>query len=251
MSLEAEQAVVAAMLQSDRGYEQVSQSLVADDVTDSACQLIFEAVSKLREAGRRVDAIVVAPILDRSNEWPIEFNPFEYIDGLWQAAHGYPIVEEYIKILLDKRVQRQLLKLCAQVSELAYDNELLPENKIAAVHELVAPLAGQSNAGFTAYTQATKEAIVEIERVFNSGDGLIGHSTGFKNLDDVCAGFEGGDLVVLAGRPAMGKTAFALNLGHNVSLEGQVQIFSLEMPKAQMAKRTLAALSKVPLKKNT
>ena len=249
MSLEAEQALVASAVESAEAYDVISSVVEPDDFTDDVQRCVWDACRAMREAGRAVDVVILGAFLDRSERWRnlMVGGGVEYLSELTNAARGLGAVTSYTEIVRNASVTRKLLEYCSKIADVAYSSDIDSDAKIGEAHALLTPLGDGVPDGFVGYKEAVKEAITDIINLVNSGGGLSGLSTGFSVIDSMTAGFQDGDLIVLAARPSMGKTALAMNIANHVAREHQVQVFSLEMSSAALATRSLSSLSSVNL----
>lgn len=240
MSLEAEQAVVASCLDSAASYDLAAGELTLEDFTDERMRLMYELVSKLRDAGRSIDEITVAAVLSKSARWAQTGmdDPLQYVSSLMSLSGSFVAVKEYIRILRAATVARQLVECCAAIYEITKEAGLSAEEMLSRAAQTI-PMPTDSD-GVVTYRQAAMSALEMIERV--QAGGLLGVSTGLPNLDALIMGFEPGTLNVLAGRPSHGKSLYGMDFAHSAALSGPVQVFSMEMTAANLAMRGIASL---------
>lgn len=243
MSLEAEQAIIAGMIATDQVYDAAVEQLRADDFTDSRMRLLFELVTKLRDMNRVPDTITLAAACSKSQRW-IQTgldDPLAYIDALSDLSRTFHATNDYIRMVKAASVARLLVTYCSEVYTLTQDTDLDGDEMLAQAHQLLPSI---DNAGGTvSYLDAAKAAVAQISR--RSDGGMMGVPTGLSNLDHLILGWEPGTLNILAGRPSMGKSLYAMDFAHSAAKVGAVQVFSLEMTAANLATRGLASIGSV------
>lgn len=240
MSLESEQAIVASCLTSAASYDLAAAELTALDFTDERMRLMFELISKFREAGRGVDEITVAAALTKSVRWAQTGtdDPLAYVSDLASLSSSFIAIKEYVRIMRAATVSRQLVECCASIYELTKESTLTAEDMLSRAAQMI-PMPTDSD-GVVTYRQAAMSALEMIQRV--QAGGLLGVSTGLPNLDELIMGFEPGTLNILGGRPSHGKSLYGMDFAHAAALAGPVQIFSMEMTAANLAMRGIASL---------
>lgn len=244
MSLEAEQAIVAGCIESERTFDTVAEALVPSDFSDPHCRLLFELVAKMRDAGKPVDSISMSVYLGRSARWSTleSADPVAYVEALVACSSSFFLVPRYIEIVKSAATARTLLDYCSEIAELAYDTSLTAEEKIAKAQAAMPQSAGDGG-GFVSYYEAGKAAVEEISR--RSSGELLGVSSGMSNVDEMTGGFEPSTLTILAGRPSHGKSLYGMQWAEAAAKTGPVLMFSLEMSAANLAMRGLSSLGSV------
>lgn len=240
-AVDVEEAVIGAML--------VEPACVADAVGELSstsfyapkCRMIFEAIRKLEEAHESIDLITVSQQLKKDKHLEdIGGNPAlaELSMRIGAAAH----VERYIQILKEKDIQRKLITASYEIQKEAYDESVDVEDLIVNAQSWVFD-AVQDNMrnDVEEIGHVINEAIGRIQKLQESGSRYSGVRSGFKSLDDITMGFQPSDLIILAARPSVGKTAFVVNVARNAAVDYNtpVAIFSLEMPSVQLATRMM------------
>lgn len=246
-SMEAERGVLNAVLLDSDAYDLVADHLHARDWYSESHQQIWEALGALRGRGSGIDTTTLREELVARQRLQAVGGD-EYLIELTNTIPVVAHVEEYAKIIRDRAVLRELITTCHRIAGEAYDG--VPDN--------VLDFIDRAEARVMAVTQArraseTNEHIASIARrtyaaindAATSG-GVTGTKTGFRVVDEMTLGLAAGDLVIVAARPGMGKTAFAMNVARNVAQsEGPVQVFSLEMPRDQLVRRLQAAEGRI------
>lgn len=245
MSIEAEQAVVVAAMSSAEQYDTVSQALSSADFTDELSRVVWDSISALREAGRDVDIVTLSAFLDGSYRWQsLQLGPsVNYISALVEAGRSFEAALVYADIIRQAAIKRRLVAYAEAIKELAHAPDMSADDKLSEVHTMLAPLTEGVPDGFVSYKEAAVEAVDSILAIVDSGGGLSGLSSGYGALDSLTAGFQESDLIYVGARPSMGKTVLGMNIANHVAKTGSVLVFSLEMPKKALAKRTIASLA--------
>jgi replicative DNA helicase len=254
-SLQAEQAIVAALLLAPADtFITVADKLSPEKFYDTFCRAVFEKSFELLSAGGIADTVVLSAVLE--GVVPLEQNEIQ--DKLAAICREHPVssnVEAWSEVISRKAAERALATAGQRMLDMAYVQDISPEAKLSESVSLLneaSNLSVQKRTGIsTAEMVAATVAMVEENSL--KGDGVSGLSTGIDDLDKLTAGLQNGDLIIVAGRPAMGKTSFALTVAHaiagNVDYEMRryVQLFSLEMGKTQIGMRWIAVDKDVPI----
>ena len=251
-SLEAEEAVLGAVLVNPASIGRIVEFLKPESFYKPAHKLIYEAILDLYKKNEPIDIVTVSEHL-RYNEELENAGGRAYINDLALNVVTTANVEFYAKIIQEKEIKRALINAGSEIVAMSYENE---ETDIVldSAQKLIFNIAAERNSNDLIPIQDLVVASYEqIEDRFNNKDDLVGVTTGFYDLNALTSGLQNSDLIILAARPSMGKTAFALNLAQNVALQGKkaVAIFSLEMPKQQLTKRMLCAEAEVDTQRIT
>ncbi|MDB4826678.1 replicative DNA helicase [Gammaproteobacteria bacterium] len=247
---EAEQSVLGGLLVDTRRWDEVADLVKSDDFYLRAHKEIFLAVKTLQEGGHPVDVVTTSEWL--KNKGTLEQSGgLAYLGELANRTPGTTNVTAYARIVRERSVLRALLDAAAAISDKAYqpeglDTEALIDFAEKAVFS-ISDSDRRSLAGFQDIQGLLTQAVDRIEELFQSGAGITGVSTGFKDLDNLTSGLQESDLVVIAGRPSMGKTSLAMNLAENAAVGSKlpVAVFSMEMPGQQLAMRMLSSLGRI------
>ncbi|KEO81329.1 replicative DNA helicase [Tumebacillus flagellatus] len=241
--IEAEQAVLGAVMLEADAIVTVQEMLSVPDFYRKSHQLIYEAILQLAESGEPVDVVTVSKMLSDNGQIE-EIGGVAYLANLANSVPTAANVDHYASIVKEKSVLRRLINTATKIAATGYQggdvNEMISdaEKRIMEISQ-----AGSINKGFTQIKDVLLDTFERIEFLYNNRGGVTGISSGYPDLDRMTNGFNRSDLIILAARPAVGKTAFALNLATNVAARaGQtVAIFSLEMGKEQLVQRILCA----------
>ena len=238
--------------QGQEAWDKIADVVVEQDFYRNDHSLIFRAIEKLVERNSPRDAVTVSEYLESVGDIA-ETNGLSYLVELVEQTPSASNVVAYAKIVRERSVLRQLISTCNGVADLAYR----PEGRQVAdildtAESRMFSIADQTNRAGSGLTkvgdimQVTKE---KLEILGQNPSALTGVSTGYKDLDTITSGLQRSDLIIIAGRPSMGKTSFAMNIVENVALTQQlpVAMFSMEMPGEQLCMRMIASLSKIEL----
>ncbi len=249
---EAERAVLGGLMLETHRFDTVIQVIKENDFDGKDHQIIFQSMSELVEENKPLDPLTVSEKLDNKNSLN-KVGGKDYLIELATSTPSAANLEAYAEIIRQRSITRKLMKANSDISELisnpqGQDGATLldkAESMIFALNDET-NLNDQNLQSMRELIPSTMDRLHELS---NKSDGLIGSSTGFKDLDNKLQGLQKGDLVVVAGRPSMGKTSFAMNIAENVLLDddsnGAVLIFSLEMPGESLTTRLLSGMTKL------
>lgn len=247
-SIEAEEAVLGAILSNPACIGRVIEHLTPESFYKPSNKSIYKAAVELYKKNDPIDIVTVSELLRDRDELE-KSGGRAYINDLALNVTTTANVEYYAKIIRDKEVKRALISAGSEIVTDAYENDdtdIVLDNAQKRIFDI----ASEKQTGdLTHIKDLVVESYEEIEERFNNHTDLTGVTTGFYDLNDITSGLQKTDLIILAARPSMGKTAFALNLARNVAIEGKkpVAIFSLEMSKQQLVKRLLCAEAEVEM----
>ncbi len=252
-SQEAEQAVLGALMIDHRAWERVSDRLISKDFYRHDHQLIFKAMTDLAERNQPFDVITVAETLKMRQQLDSVGNE-GYLFELAQNTPTAANVSAYADIVRERAILRQLISVGTDLVEKAYQvSDMDSKELLDAAEHQVFQIAEQHSreSGPVNISTLLARTVDRIDDLYRSGNTLTGLSTGFTDFDRMTAGLQKGDLIIIAGRPSMGKTSFAMNIAENVAIKSQkpVLIFSMEMPAESLTMRMLSSLSRVDLSK--
>ncbi len=252
-SLEAEQAVLGGLLIDSEALDRVADLLTRDDFYADAHRLIFEHIEKLSNAGNAVDVITLSEALDAMQKLDY-VGGLAYVGALAQNVPTAANIRHYAQIVRDRSVLRQLIGSAGKIADNAYNplgksaTEVLDEAEATILN--IADQGSRGQKQFVEIKEALGHVVDRIETLYQRDDpsDVTGVPTGFSDLDLMTSGFQEGDLVIVAGRPSMGKTALALNIGEYVAVEKKlpVAVFSMEMSSTQLAQRMIGSVGRIP-----
>ena len=249
---EAERAVLGGLMLETHRFDTVIQVIKENDFDGKDHQIIFQSMSELVEENKPLDPLTVSEKLDNKNSLN-KVGGKDYLIELATSTPSAANLEAYAEIIRQRSITRKLMKANSDISELISN----PQGQDGAslldkAESMIFALNDETNLN-DQNLQSMRELIPStmdrLHELSNKSDGLIGSSTGFKDLDNKLQGLQKGDLVVVAGRPSMGKTSFAMNIAENILLDddsnGSVLIFSLEMPGESLTTRLLSGMTKL------
>ncbi|MGF1911199.1 replicative DNA helicase [Vibrio kasasachensis] len=250
-SLEAEQSVIGGLLLDNERWDTVAERVVVRDFYSRPHRIIFEAVKRILEDNKPLDLITLSEHLEL-HEHLEDVGGFAYLADLVKNTPSAANINAYADIVAERAIVRGLIGVANEIADAGYDPQGrssadlvdLAESKVFAIAES----RTKENDGPQSVDNILEKTLERIELLYKSPqDGVTGVDTGFTDLNKKTAGLQGSDLVIVAARPSMGKTTFAMNLCENAAMvsDKPVLIFSLEMPADQIMMRMLASLSRV------
>jgi replicative DNA helicase len=245
-SIEAEQAVIGALLIDPNAIAKVVDIIKADNFYKQAHKLIYSTVVNLFNNNEPIDVVTVSESL-KSNDKLEQAGGRAYINDLALSVITSANIEYYAKIVADKAIMRDLIKAGGEIATIAYEDSN-PEKAVDKAEQLVFNIAQRKTPdNLTHVGEIVLDSYNLIEARYNNRDELIGVPSGFYDLDSLTAGFQPSDLIIVAARPSMGKTAFCLNIAQEVGIRKKkpVAIFSLEMSREQLVQRMLCSEAEI------
>ncbi|WP_409252410.1 replicative DNA helicase [Bacillus sp. SCS-153A] len=242
-NIEAEQAVLGAIFLEPSTLTQASESLIPEDFYRSSHQKIFNVMLNLGDKGKAVDLITVTEELSAMKELE-DVGGVSYLSELAGSVPTAANIEYYAKIVEEKSLLRRLIRTATTIAQDGYAREDEVDALLSEAEKNIMEVAQRKNAGaFHDIKDVLVKAYDNIELLHNRTEDVTGIPTGFADLDEMTAGFQRNDLIIVAARPSVGKTAFALNIAQNVATktDENVAIFSLEMGAEQLVMRMLCA----------
>ena len=239
--IEAEQAVLGSMLTDKDATIAAIEVLKEDDFYREDNKLIYRAILNLYNRAEPVDIITLKSELTSMGKFDA-VGGLEYLADLPEKVPTTANVERYIKIVEEKAILRNLIKTANEIISLGYDPTEEVENIMDSAEKKIFDIMQSKNQkGYSPIKDVLVDTFSQLEVLYNQKQHITGVPTGFADLDYKTAGLHGSDLILLAARPAMGKTAFALNIATNAAVREKVPvaIFSLEMSKEQLVNRVL------------
>ena len=246
-SVEAEQSVVGAMLMDKDAITTASEIVSGQDFYQSAYGVIFDSMVELFNEGKPVDLITLQERL-KEKDVPAEIASLEFVRDLVTAVPTSANVKYYAEIVADKAMMRRLIKLNEEIANTCYAGKESLEAVLEKTEKSVFDLLQRRNTGeYVPIKQVVLNALEKIEKASKSKGTVTGIPTGFIDLDYKLSGLQPSDLVLVAARPSMGKTAFVLNIAQYMAFKKDkcVAIFSLEMSKEQLVNRLFSLESQV------
>ena len=246
-SLEAEQSVIGSMIMDREAIVVASEMISGDDFYNKSYGVLFDSMVELNDQGQPVDVVTLQNRL-KEKDVPPEVASLEFIRDLITAVPTSANIKYYATIVSEKAVLRKLIRLTEEIANNCYSEKDGLEVILEDTEKRVFDLVQRRNTGdFVPIREVVMNAMDKIEKASHSNGNVTGIATGFIDLDYRTAGMQPSDLVLIAARPSMGKTAFVLNIAQYVAFHSGecVAIFSLEMSKEQLVNRLFAMESKV------
>ncbi len=246
-SMEAEQSVICSMLMDREAITIASEIIHGDDFYGKQYGMLFDTMVELNDEGKPVDLVVLQERL-KEKDVPPEVSSLEFMKDLLSAYYTSANIKHYANIVAEKATLRKLIRLNEEIANTCYVGNESLETILEDTEKRVFELVQKRNTGeFVPIRQVVMNAMDKIERASKSDGNVTGVATGFIDLDYKTAGMQPSDLILIAARPSMGKTAFVLNIAQHVAfkLNQTIAIFSLEMSKEQLVNRLFSLESRV------
>ena len=246
-NLDAEQSVLGAILLDNTAINPAGETLTPEDFYGEAHRVVFEAMVALSEDDSPIDAVTVAERLERSGQLE-RAGGLGYLSTLMDGLPRALNVADYARIVKDKSSLRDLISSANTIITSAISGDEPTDDIIDQAERRIFEIAEDKvKRGFLSIRDLAGETTHQLEELYERSDFVTGVPTGFKRLNNYTAGLQSGDLIIIAGRPSMGKTALALNIAQHVALrhDGSVGIFSLEMSTQQLVRRMISSEAQV------
>ncbi|WP_459868502.1 replicative DNA helicase [Halomonas shantousis] len=248
-SLEAEQSVLGGLMLDNSAWDTVSERLVADDFYRYEHRLIYNAMVQLADSSHPLDVVTLSEVLENRDH-------LEHVGGLAylaELARNTPSagnIRAYTDIVRERATLRKLIQAANQIAEGAFSPQGRPADELVNEAERLVFQISESRPKFggpVGMSQLLSKAVDRIDELFNMKGEMTGLSTGFRDLDEMTSGLQPSDLVIIAGRPSMGKTTFAMNLVEHAVVSGDkpVVVYSMEMPAEALMLRMISSLGRI------
>ena len=232
-NLDAEQSVLGAILLDNASLSKAFELITEEDFYRGAHRLIYQAMVELAESNEVVDQITLTAILKSKGQLE-QIGGGAYVAELVQVVPSASNIRYHCKIVREKALLRGLIRTATEVVTRGYDEVGQSDDLLEYAEREIFKLAqGRLGRSFIHVNQIIKESIEIVDRLYNRKEKITGVPTGFRELDDLTAGFQASDLIIIAGRPSMGKTSLALSMAEHAAIRADMSIgiFSLEMSK--------------------
>lgn len=252
-AIEAEQSVLGGLMLDSQRFDDVVDAVGTVDFYTHSHQLIFDAIITIQTDNDPVDLVTVRDLLDKRAELE-NIGGLAYLDQLVRNTPSTANLVAYANIIRERSILRQLINAGNKIIEESYNpNDKEPRDILDQAEQIIFDIAqnhAASESSFKSAKELVKVAVDKIEELVQTKGQLTGMDTGYADLNEQTSGLQRSDLVIIAGRPSMGKTSFAMNIVENVVREDKlpVAVFSLEMPAEQLIMRFLSSLSRVSIK---
>ncbi len=253
-SVEAEQAVLGGLMLVNEAWDKVADRLTEEDFYRRDHRLIFRAIADLSEKSKPCDAVTLGEWFE-SHDLAAEVGGAAYVTSLANNSPGAANIVAYADIVREKSVLRQLIDVSHEISGDAFAPEGRTSDELLESAEKrvfdIRDKGARQRAGFSHVRDGVKAAFRQIEYLTELEGNITGIATGFSDFDERTAGLQRSDLIIVAGRPAMGKTSFALNIAEHAAISGgkAVAVFSMEMSTQQLVMRLLCSLGRISLQR--
>ncbi|AMK76147.1 MULTISPECIES: replicative DNA helicase [Methylomonas] len=249
-SIQAEQSVLGGLMLDNQTWDSVADKVVETDFYRRDHRLIFRAIAQLAEKQDPFDVVTLSEVLETTGELQ-DVGGLAYLSTLARDTPSAANIVAYANIVRDRSVLRQLIHVGTEISDSAFTTEGretadLLENAERRVFE-IAEQRQRGQGGFSSIKSLLAKAVDKIETLYELDGDITGASTGFTDLDEKTSGLQPADLIIVAGRPSMGKTTIAMNMAENVALKSgmPVAVFSMEMPGESLAMRMMSSLGRI------
>jgi replicative DNA helicase len=246
-NVEAERSILGAILSDNFAYNQAAEHLRIEDFSLDSHRRIYSRMVDLAESSRPIDMITLIEELDRHKDLQA-IGDVSYVSSLMIGVPDRPSIEHYVKIVRDKSLLRGLISAANTAIARASDQSDLAEDVLsdaeAAIFQLSEKRIGR---GFMGVQEIVRESFGSVDALLQRGQRITGLATHYTDLDEMTSGLQRSDLVIIAARPSMGKTAFVMNIAENAAIEDQqvVGVFSLEMSREALLMRLLCSQARV------
>jgi len=249
-SIEAEQAVLGGIMLDNQAWDKVADIIIDTDFYRKDHRIIFAGIAALAEDNNPCDVVTVSEYLDNRGELD-SAGGLEYLATLANETPGAANVRAYAKILRERSTLRSLISAGNVISGNAYSTDGRSATELVDEAERlvfeIAEKGSRGKVGFQSLKKILPATVDRIDLLHQSDGDITGISTGFTKFDELTAGLQSGELIIIAGRPSMGKTTLAINIAENAAIGAKVPtaIFSMEMPSQQLAFRMISSLGRV------
>jgi replicative DNA helicase len=248
-SVEAEQAIIGGLMLENQGWDKINAKICEDDFYRTEHRILYRAIHTLAHKNQPFDVVTLLDTL-KSNDDLDNAGGEAYLFELANNTPSVANISAYADIVREKSVQRQLISVATEIADSAYNPgsrevpELLDfaESKVFAIAEQT-----PSDGGPEIIKSILVRAVERIDALYHSGDSITGLATGLKDLDELTSGLQPSDLIIVAGRPSMGKTTLVMNMAEHAAIKENkpVLVFSMEMPADSLAMRMMSSLGRI------
>jgi len=250
-NVDAEKTILGAILLDNAAHSEAAEKLESDDFSLDSHRRIFLRMSELMDAQHAVDIVTLANELTRYKEVDA-VGGVAYLASLTEGLPRRPVIEEYIRIVKDKSLLRKLMAICSMaIARAANQGESALDVLGAAESQLMEVTEKGLTHGFQSLHQIVEHSFGSIDNLYKQSREVTGLATSFTEFDRMTSGLQKGELIIIAARPSMGKTALAINIAQNAAIKSgaKVAVFSLEMSKESLLRRMLATQAWVDQRK--
>lgn len=242
-NIEAEQSVLGAIIFDNEALAKTIELLTPEDFYKESHRRLYRSMIELFDKNEPIDIVTLTDYLRKTNELE-SVGGIPYLSELANSIPTSANIRNHSKIVREKALFRSLIQAATHITSSVYENSFEPDEMVDYAERIIFDIADKrTENSFASMDSVIKDSIRMIEQLYDKKEAITGVSSGFKDLDELTSGFQPGDLIIIGGRPGMGKTAFALNIAQHVGVELKepVAVFSLEMSKEQLALRMLCS----------
>jgi replicative DNA helicase len=249
-SIEAEQSILGGLMLDNSGWDQIADRVTEEDFYRRDHRLIFRAVQRLAADSSPLDVITLSEWLEGQQSLD-DAGGLAYLGALAKNTPSAANIRAYADIVRERSILRQLIRVGTEIVNSAFhpegqDSKALLDEAEKRVFEIAEQIV-RNRRGFRSIKELLVRAVDRIDTLFQQDNPITGVSTGFADLDEITAGLQRSDLVIIAGRPSMGKTTLAMNIAEHAAIKDRISvaIFSMEMPGEQLAMRMMSSLGRI------
>ena len=249
-SLEAEQTVLGGLMIDNSTWDQVADVVTPQDFYRRDHRLIFEAIAALAEQSQPCDVVTLSEWLENHNELD-NAGGLSYLGSLAKNTPTAANIKAYAEIVRERSVLRQLIRVSTDIATMAYNTEGRSSSEILDQAEKqvfdIAEQGSRGRSGYSGIKDLLVKAVDRIDALYQDSSAYTGVPTGFSDFDEKTSGLQNSDLIIIAGRPSMGKTSFAMNIVEHAAIKNKspVAVFSMEMPGEQLVMRMMSSLGRI------
>lgn len=249
-SVKAEQSILGGLMLDNSAWDQVVEIVQEDDFYRHDHRLIFKAISHLSEHNKPFDVITLSEWLESRDDID-KVGGLAYLGSLAKDTPSAANIKAYASIVRERSILRQLIEVGTDITNAAYTPEGRDSAELLDYAEShvfkIAEKGARGKQGFVGIKALLTQAVDRIDTLFQQDDPITGLPTGFSDFDEMTSGLQKGDLIIVAGRPSMGKTTFSMNIAENAAIQTKepVAVFSMEMPGDSLAMRMLSSIGRI------
>jgi len=249
-SLQAEQSVLGGLMLDNQCWDKVADKVSIEDFYRKDHRLIFESITELARRDEPFDVVTISEVLGQTGELD-SVGGLAYLAALANDTPSAANIVSYADIVRQRSVRRQLIHIGNEIADSGFDTEGRDINELLDTAESkvfkIAEQGAKGQKGFESIKDLLGKAVDRITELHENQEVITGVSSGFTDLDEMMSGLQPSDLIIVAGRPSMGKTSFAMNLAENVGIQSgmPVAVFSMEMPGDALAMRMMSSLGRI------
>ena len=255
-SVEAERAVLGGVMLKNDTWDLIAGVVFEEDFYQAEHKLIFKTIKSLQDLGKPIDIITIQETLEGNGDLPelVDLGGINYLTQLAKETPSVANIESYAEIIKQRSNLRRLISTAAEISKLARESDASSSDQVIDnAEERILGLRDsmKRSSGPKGLKELLGPVYQKIQDSNELGESLVGVSTGFSEIDEITLGFQKSDLIIIAGRPSMGKTALAFNIAENVARQTDqtVLIFSMEMSAEQVVRRFISSISNIDLQR--